>query len=823
MNSSFKEIIYLIIACLFGIFAILFYKAKNIKSFWLSLQSTLACIMTLNYNFLITVTEPNIKVFLFKVHLTLIVIISFSIYDFILILSDVKNITRARIFLFLAMSFLLIMCYIFPVHNVIDVNVLINWKTTLNYFFKIPSVIIFILQIIIISFLSTQRLFYYYKNFQNYKRKRIACYFLGIAFLIMSFINILDFSLRYFLNFSSFYYDLSVFTVFIFLSTVLICQKYLYILEIETNNLIYKIIDKIPESFAVFDYKLRLIWCNKNFEKIFLHNKSLPENPHIKNFILPDADEKIFKTKAKIKTNILVDKKTYKVLFTSLPFYSKYNDFIFGVYYIQDMTSFEMRKEKIYKRKKFLQAKIENKTQALKNLNLRLKNLISEKIEQEEKNFNILNYDMLTGLYNRKTIIQKLNALISARNELSVICIDIDDVKMLNDSFGHNVVDKLIIKLVKRLNSIQYKKTVSRFGGDEFLIILDENENVSKACIDIQKSLRKPFTVDANRIKITVSIGISIFPNDAIDATSLIRFADMAMYESKERGKNSISYFHAKLKTKIESEFFISEQIKADLLNGRIIIMVEPIIKANKNGVHKMCAIEATSNWTYKIENSLHLDSFTEILRRANILKKYDRWLVTTAIKKVSENILFKENDDLTLMVPVSDLTFYNPIFFDYMVEILGYYKISSSKIEIEITESTLMLKPQIAIKNINQLQQFGIKVTIKNFGVSYSSLNYMKNLNFDKIKISKIFVSEIGKNKKDEGIIRLLILLAERINLKISAEGVNTLKQFEFLQQNNCNVFQGSFFSNPLQLEEFLKSLEESKIEKSQERESNP
>lgn len=805
------EILYFILACGFGIVAVMYYvpKAQIGKSSIIAFHYALACIMSFNYAcFLITTTAPLKNIF-FTIHLFLMLMLCLAISDFICTLSKAKKRSHNLVFL-LCILFVCVLSYcFFPVTAFLDITKPIEWNGAYRRILQAPFVIVFLSSIILLLVVNIRFLFYYYKHSGNIKRKKFISYFLGAAIILSVLVNAIDTIVKIAYLKTSAYYDLLVITILIYLLTIIICQDFFYILELTTNSLLYKIIDKTPESIAVCDYKLRLIWCNKNFIKIFSPNTTAVNHPTIRSFILKDAPDSTFKTKSKIQTNITVADKNYDMLFTSLPIFSNDGDFMSGIYYIQDITSFENRKKDIYRIKENLKLKILNRTISLKKLNFRLKKLIAEKIAQEEKNFYVLNYDLPTGLCNRKTIIQKLNALISYMPKIYLIYLDIDDVKMLNDSLGHDVVDIVIKKFAKRLQHLPYNKSAARFGSDEFLILLDGTEDVHRVCRDIQYLVSKAFTVNGTEVKITVSIGVSSYPNDGIDATALIRFADMAMNESKEKGKNCISYFNAKLKTKMETDFFISGQIKNDLLNDRINILLNPLVCFDHNGKRNISAFETVVHWYHRENECLSDEIFTDIIRRAGLLKKFDRWLFSTAVKKVSTNKYFKAHHDFKLIVALSEQSFYNPVFFDYIIEVISSCNIRTQQIEIEISETTLMINPELATKNIKQFQQFGMDTIIKNFGVSYSSLSFMNRLDFSKIKLSRVFISEIGKNAKDEGIIRLLILLAQRINIKISAEGVENAEQLRFLLKNGCKLFQGTFFSEAILIDDFLKILD--------------
>lgn len=812
MNITTDVTVGLIIACIFGVFAFVFFEPmrKNRKSLWMSVHAAISCGMSFNYVALLLVNSSYVKNILFTVHIILVTSLFYGIYEFTGILTNKKDILHYRI-LGISLGIIFLITYFFyPFTDILKPIHKISWARALPELIRFPSFIIFSIYFFLLMFIGIRNLFLCYKNLDNPTRLRMSSLFVGIVLLLGFLTNILNLILLYSFKVVSMYYDLAIITTFLFSFVIIICQRFFYILEISPNLLIYKMIDKIPECVVVVDFNLHPVWWNKMFEDMFSEFLSVPKNLSIHDFIFPSSDGTIFKSRTKLQTKLKINSEERDILFTGMPIRTADGVFAAGVYYLQDVTSFEKRKNKIACHKKKLESKIIKRTHAIKQKNIKLKKLISEKIEQEENNFLLLNFDNTTKLYNRKSIMQKLDALISKKDMLYVLYVDIDDMKMLNDSFGHEIVNKLIVEIATRMTSaFEHDNAIARFSGDEFLIILDKQSDIHTECLNLQHVLAQPFFIDDVEIKITVSIGVSVFPNDGIDAATLIRFADMAMYQAKEKGKNCISYFDTSLKDKIETDFFVSEKLKTEILNSTMNVVVEPVIQINDDGSRHICSFETVICWYYDFNRFLNETMFLDIARKAGILKKFDRWLLNTTIKKASENNFFNMNTDFKLMITLSEQSFFSPIFFDYILETLNAYNVKPDKIEIEITEETLMLNPDLAIKNINQCQQFGIGIGIKNFGVSYSSLSYLNKLNFDKIKISKIFVSEIGNNLKDEGIIKLLIALSSRINIDVIAEGVDSTEQFKFLFQVGCRKFQGKLFAKPMVIDAFLKIID--------------
>lgn len=811
MTLTVSSALSLIMACTFGVFSFIFYSTRgnNKKSTLATFHSVLSCIMSFNYANLMSISSYELKRIIFFVHYLLLLILNYIIYNLILTLTN-KDKNPVYEISGLALTLIALLYYIkYPIVNIINISTKNYWHDLTIKMFKHPSTIIFMITIFILSATNITNLFIHSKKTDTITRDVKSSRFLAISLLINFCLNGGVYLFVYFFDVTTAYVDISIISMFLFSLSLAFCQYKFYTLQVSTFGNIHKMVNEIPECVFAVDYNLNISWWNKSFEKKMNNILNISKQPNVKDFLFPYADDHFFKTKSKVQTNISSLNDEREFLFSSLPIHSSSGDFVAGVYYIQDITTFEKRKENIYRLKKNLEKRILKKTLDIKKINTKLKNQMSKKIKEEEHNFFLLNFDTATGLYNRKTITQKINALIYENDILYILYLDIDDLKMFNDSLGHDIVDKLILEVGKRIQEqYNYDKAVSRFNSDEFLIVLDHKADINTAYMDLHNLFLEPFIIEDEEIKITTSIGISIFPNDGTDANSLIRFADMAMHQAKQNGKNSVSFFDGNLKQKFELVFFISEKIKTQLANSTLNVFVEPIFKIGDNGVKKIVAFETVFIPYFSECKFVDEEYFFSIVRQAGLLKNLDRFIMRTSIKKVSESKVFKNNSDVKLVLSFSEQSFFSSIFLDYILETLDKYSLAYERIEIEISEATFMLQPELAIKNINLFKQFGINTTIKSFGIGYSSLAYLNKFNFHKIKINKLFVSEIGKSIKGESIIKLLILLSHRIEIATIAEGVTTEVQLNFLMQSGCEYFQGEFFQMPMTIDSFLNKI---------------
>lgn len=421
-------------------------------------------------------------------------------------------------------------------------------------------------------------------------------------------------------------------------------------------------------------------------------------------------------------------------------------------------------------------------------------------------------YDSLTGLPNRLLFNNRLGHAMSQAHRqnriLAIMFLDIDRFKTINDTLGHNIGDLLIHAIAQRLKSCVRKvDTVTRLGGDEFLILFTSLNRIHDAAILSQKIISmfsKPFVLDGHELHVTTSIGISIFPADGDDVTTLLKNADASMYYAKEQGGNNYQFYSATMNAKglehltLENglhkalkhkELFLHYQPQFDLITGQIV------------------GVEALMRWKHPELGLICPADFIPLAEETGFIVPIGEWLMYTACAQLKN--WQKAGFSLgRIAVNLSMRQFKLTSLTETINRILKGTGLDPDSLELELTESIVMQNPEITIATLRELRSLGIYLSIDDFGTGYSSLNYLKYLPISKLKIAQNFTKGIGKDPNDEAISRAIITLAHSLNLKVIAEGVETLEQLEFFRANYCDEVQGYLFSKPLPVEGFSQLL---------------
>lgn len=439
---------------------------------------------------------------------------------------------------------------------------------------------------------------------------------------------------------------------------------------------------------------------------------------------------------------------------------------------------------------------------------------ITEDIKKQEQIEYLAYHDSLTGLINRNYLKEQLNILlnITKRNnkKLAVVFIDLDNFKYINDTFGHDIGDMLLIEVSKRLkNSVRNSDIVSRIGGDEFILILNNIKNkseVEKIMNKIKNTLIKPVYIKNHKLQTTFSAGISIFPDDAEDSENLLKFADIAMYESKKLGKNRFSFINENLKQEIKEYYLLVDELKDALKkDDELILYFQPKVNVQKE---KVTGAEGLIRWKHPKKGLLTPNYFIDIAEKANIIRFIDDYVLEKGI----ETLKHWENDnylkDLTLAINISANKFNEKNFVDNLKNLIKKYNINPEKLQIEITETISMQNIFYTINVLNEIKSLGVKIALDDFGTGYSSLNYLKKIPFDVLKIDQTFVKDMLKDRNDTIITKLIIEISKILNKTTVAEGVENKEILEVLIGFGVNEIQGYYFSKPLsekKLEEYV------------------
>ncbi|MDP4087377.1 MAG: EAL domain-containing protein [Bacillota bacterium] len=418
-------------------------------------------------------------------------------------------------------------------------------------------------------------------------------------------------------------------------------------------------------------------------------------------------------------------------------------------------------------------------------------------------------YDTLTGLPNRNMFKKYLNEVLNQQKKqmAAVLFLDLDRFKFINDTKGHSTGDVVLQRVAKRLqNTVHKEGMVSRQGGDEFIILI-ENTNKESAAIIAQRILDEflnPLEVNDQEFFITPSIGISIYPTDGNDEETLIKNADTAMYVAKGHGKNKFQFYDSNLNGNSIQMMEFENGLRKALERDQLILHYQPQIELTTG---KIVGIEALLRWHHPELGFISPSEFIPLAEETGLIVPIGKWVLQTACKqnKVWQDAGFQR---VPIAVNISVRQLQEDHFVDNVIKVLDQAGLNPKYLELEITESIMQNIEESTII-LNQLKYLGVNLSIDDFGTGYSSLSYLRHLPIDKIKIDKSFVDDILYHSTQGVMVKTIIDMGNHLKFSVIAEGIEQKEQVDFLQQNECNIGQGYFFSRPLtveQMEEYLK-----------------
>ncbi len=445
-------------------------------------------------------------------------------------------------------------------------------------------------------------------------------------------------------------------------------------------------------------------------------------------------------------------------------------------------------------------------------------NNISEKKEKELEIRTLAYYDALTKLPNRRLLIDRIEHELSAavRHRLygAIIFLDLDDFKLLNDSAGHSVGDQLLIMVANRITQhLRTEDTPARLGGDEFVILLQANDHDAVNASDhamtvakkIQHELNKAYMLNNTPMHFTPSIGISVYPDGELSANELIQQADTAMYRSKSRGKNQISYFSREMQRVADNRIKIESQLRTALLEQQLELFFQPQIY--RDG--RCLSAEALLRWHHPQRGLLLPAEFIHIAEQSDLISVLDLWVISTACDQLAE--WKRQNIELLqLSVNISSRLLLQSGFVEKVEKILRKTGADPALLMFEVTERIFIDKMEKVAKVIGRLNEIGISFSVDDFGTGYSSLSYLKTIPFQQLKIDRTFVRDILTDQNDDAIVETIIAMANKLNLQVIAEGVETEQQLEVLKSKGCDLYQGFYFGRPLSNLNFIELLQE-------------
>ncbi len=434
---------------------------------------------------------------------------------------------------------------------------------------------------------------------------------------------------------------------------------------------------------------------------------------------------------------------------------------------------------------------------------------ITKRKEDEELIRYQANYDALTELPNRHLLMDRLGFELQRANRdntmVALLFIDLDRFKPINDTYGHMVGDQLLWEVSKRLTShVRESDMVARLGGDEFTIILPNIADISEVehmTSRILNEIAHPFDLDGRELFISASIGITIYPDDATDISTLMTNADNAMYQAKEDGRNTFCFFTAEMNEHAKEMLRIENDLHHAIQKNELIPYFQPILDINTNEV---IAAEVLLRWKHPELGIIMPESFIPITEAAGLIVYIGKWL----LEVVCCQVMRWRNQGINLQricVNISGRQFRDSLL--YIVEnALKSSGLEPECLELEVIETVLLEENRQNANILNSLYEMGVRLSIDDFGTGYSSLSYLKKFPFDVLKINRSFISGLPNNKDDSALVDTMISMAHKLDLEVVAEGVETEEQLDYLRSQGCNMAQGFYFAKPMPAKKFEK-----------------
>jgi len=417
-------------------------------------------------------------------------------------------------------------------------------------------------------------------------------------------------------------------------------------------------------------------------------------------------------------------------------------------------------------------------------------------------------HDFLTGLPNRMLLNDRVGqAIVSAQRHekpVAVLFLDLDGFKHVNDSLGHPVGDKLLQSVARRLvDCVRGADTVSRQGGDEFVVLLSEVEHPEDTAILASRMLEAvaaSHSIDGHDLHVTTSIGISVYPDDGLDAEALVKNADTAMYQAKENGRQGYKFFKSAMNVKAVERQSLEESLRRALERREFALHYQPKIDLRTGAI---TGAEALLRWTHPTRGLVPPAQFIPVAEDCGLILPIGAWVLREACAQ-AKAWADAGLPRMTMAVNVSAMEFRNREFLSSLLAILEETGLDPSLLELELTESALMKHPESAASILGALRQIGVKVAIDDFGTGYSSLSYLRKFPLDALKIDQSFVRQLSSAGRDTIIVTAVIGMARSLELRVVAEGVETLDELAFLRSLECDEAQGYYYSRPVAPQQF-------------------
>ncbi len=439
---------------------------------------------------------------------------------------------------------------------------------------------------------------------------------------------------------------------------------------------------------------------------------------------------------------------------------------------------------------------------------------ISERKEaQQVINFQAY-HDLLTHLPNRALLKDRLSLAIAqarrSKRRLAVMFLDLDRFKLVNDTLGHTMGDRLLKAVANRLQGcLRRGDTLSRFGGDEFTLLLPEirtRDDVAVIAGKILDKLATPFVIDTHELFVGASIGIAMYPEAGDSVEALVQSADIAMYDAKSRGKNAYQFFSEEMNQKFSTRLSLERELRNALTSGELRVFYQPQVRVDDG---RIIGVEALVRWQHPKRGLISPDEFLPVAVETGLITQLDEWVQAHAFAEIAE-WRRAGYGDVRLSVNMTAHQLEQEGFLDRFIGAVESSGLTPESIKLELTENTIMQDIEVIVPKLQRLRKCGLTIAIDDFGTGYSSLSYLQQFPVNTLKIDRSFVGDIRADQGDASIINAIVAMARGLNLDLIAEGVETKSQLRYLRSQGCEEVQGFYFSRPLpasELKQLLRS----------------
>jgi diguanylate cyclase (GGDEF)-like protein len=424
----------------------------------------------------------------------------------------------------------------------------------------------------------------------------------------------------------------------------------------------------------------------------------------------------------------------------------------------------------------------------------------------------LAHHDALTDLPNRLLLNDRLARAIEVgrrhRRPVAVLFLDLDRFKNINDLLGHDVGDDVLRSVAERLTGrLRSSDTISRQGGDEFVIVLSDIDRPSNVIVTAKKILdavAKPHRIRRHELRLTASIGISVYPNDGYDARGLLKDAEIAMYQAKTRGGNRYEFFQPEMNVRaVERQSLVHGLLRA-LDRDEFVLHYQPKIDLSTGAI---IGAEALVRWRHPQLGVLRPPRFVPVAEDSGLIVPLGRWVLRRACRQARawQDAGLRPT---TVAVNVSAVELRHPGFLDGVRKTLEQTRLEPRCLELEVTETVFMSNTHSTLSVLQDLKALGLQLALDDFGTGYSSLSHLNEFPIDTLKVDESFVRDITRGDQDSPVVRAVISMGKSLNQRVIAEGVETVEQLGFLQKQGCSAGQGYYFSRPLPARQYARLL---------------